>query len=113
MPTPNHQEPKKEIATVHSQLTDSKDSQEFNKGFLTDALLHTFYDEKEIYTYANDISSEYKEFKDDVINHLEFLQRRCRKGIDDNNIKILNGVINHITSFLIKNSLVDYRDGEI
>lgn len=94
-------------------MNDSNNSQELNNGLLTDALLHVFYDEKEIYKYANDISDDYREFKNDVINHLKFLQRKCRKGIDDNNIRSLNGVINHITSFLIKNSLIDYKDEEI
>ncbi len=93
--------------------TDCESPPDFNETILTDHLLHAFFDAKEIYEYANDVSSEYKYFREDVINHLKFLQRRCKEGIKNDNIKVLNGVINHITSFLIKNSLIDYKDDEI
>lgn len=93
--------------------TDCESTLDFNDVILTEHLLHTFFDEKEIYEYANDVSHEYTYFRKDVINHLKFLQRRCKEGIKNDNIKVLNGVINHITSFLIKNSLIDYKDDEI
>ena len=82
-------------------------------GILTEELLRVLFDEKEIYAYGVDVSEEYKDFRENVISHLKFLKKSCKKGMEKDNIQALNGINNHITSFLIKNHLIEWKEDEI
>lgn len=89
----------------------SKGEQNTN-GILTEELLRVLFNENEIYTYGFDVSQEYKDFKENVISHLKFLKKRCKEGMEKDNIQTLNGINNHITSFLIKNHLIEWKEEE-
>jgi len=75
-------------------------------------MLKTLFDEKEIYQYTISVSQDYKEFKEEVITHLQFLDKVCNDGIKENNVMALNGIRNYITSFLFRNHLIDTTKNE-
>ena len=79
-------------------------------GILTEELLRVLFDEKEIYAYGVDVSEENRDFREAVISHLKFLKKRCKEGMETDNIQVLNGINNHITSFLIKNHLIEWKE---
>lgn len=81
-----------------------------NNQEIVHSMLKTFFKGDEIYEYTDSVTKDYKEFKSDVIHHLKFLQKQCEKGLKDNDIMALNGINNYITSFLIRNHLIDVKN---
>jgi len=80
-------------------------SQESSDALLTENMLKVLFDEKEIYKYTISVSQDYKEFKEEVITHLNFLDKVCDDGLKEKNVMALNGIRNHIVSFLLRNHL--------
>lgn len=78
-----------------------------NNGLLTPELLKSLFEDDEIYEYTVNISKDYKDFKDDAVTHLKFLQKQCDEGLKNNNIQTLNAINNFITSFLIRNDFIE------
>jgi len=83
---------------------------EQESGDITHKMLKIFFKGDEIYKYTDSILQDYKEFKEEVIHHLKFLQKECDEGMKEKNVMKLNGINNYITSFLIRNHLIDMKN---
>jgi len=96
------------ISEPQDKKSDLNISVESKDTIMTETMLKTFFNKDEIYQYTISISHDYKEFKEDVIHHLNFLDNVCAEGLKEKDVMALNGVRNYITSFLIRNNLIDY-----
>ncbi len=47
-----------------------------NNGLLTPELLKVLFEDEEIYEYTVSIVKDYRDFKDEVVTHLKFLQKQ-------------------------------------
>lgn len=97
----------------HSPKLSLQISETDSQALLTERMLKTLFNQKEIYKYTISVSQDYKEFQEEVVNHLNFLDKVCDEGLKQENIMALNGIRNHIVSFLLRNHLTEYKNDKI
>lgn len=88
-------------------------SENHSEALLTEKMLKTLFNQKEIYKYTISVSQDYKEFQEEVVNHLHFLDKVCDEGLKEKDIMALNGIRNYIVSFLLRNHLTEYKNDKI